>query len=104
MPFVVYEVVVEEIQYVANNEFLFSVTYYMIGGADTYDNDIYYWMDGSLVEDGYVKYLNSYCMYTLPMDQLFNLEFQPKFGIQLGIPIPMGKNLGQCIVRYIHLA
>ncbi len=35
----------------------------MIGGADTYDNDIYYWMDGSKVEDGYVKYVNSYCMY-----------------------------------------
>ena len=43
--------------------------------------------------------------YTLPTDQLFNLEFQfeslfnfefqPKFGIQLGIPIPMGINLGE---------
>ncbi len=41
-------------------------------------------------------------------DQLFNLEFQfgsgfylefqPKFGIQLGIPIPMGINLGECVV------
>ncbi len=40
------------------------------------------------------------------MDQLFNLEFQfesafnlefrPKFSIQLGIPIPMGINLGEC--------
>ncbi len=45
--------------------------------------------------------------YTLPTDQLFNLEFQfesvfnlqfqPKFGIQLGIPIPMGIDLGECI-------
>ncbi len=45
-------------------------------------------------------------MYTLPTDQLFNLEFQfesvfnlefqPKFGIQLGIPIPMRINLGEC--------
>ncbi len=44
--------------------------------------------------------------YTLPMDELFNLEFQfksvfnlefqPKFGIQLGNPIPMGINLGEC--------
>ena len=40
------------------------------------------------------------------MDQLFNLEFQfesvftlefqAKFGIQLGIPIPMGINLREC--------
>ncbi len=40
------------------------------------------------------------------MDQLFNLEFQfesvfnlefkPKFGIQLGIPSPMGTNVGEC--------
>ncbi len=44
--------------------------------------------------------------YTLPTDQLFNmefqfesvfnLEFQPKFGIQLGNPISMGINLGEC--------
>ncbi len=44
--------------------------------------------------------------YTLPMDQLFNLEFQfesafnlefqPKFGIQIGIPISIGINLGEC--------
>ncbi len=44
--------------------------------------------------------------HTLPTDQLFNLEFQfesvlnlefqPKFGIQIGIPIPMGINLGEC--------
>ena len=44
--------------------------------------------------------------HTLPMDQLFNLEFQfesvfnsefqPKFGIQLGIPTSMGINLGVC--------
>ncbi len=27
---------------------------------------------------------------------IFNLEFQPKFGIQLGIPISMGINLGEC--------
>ncbi len=43
---------------------------------------------------------------TLPTDQLFNLEFQfesvfnlevqPKFGIQLRIPISMGINLGEC--------
>ncbi len=42
------------------------------------------------------------------MDQLFNLEFQfesvinfefqPKFGIQLGIPIPMGLILGECVM------
>ncbi len=42
---------------------------------------------------------------TLPTDQLFNLEFQfesvfklefqPKFGIQLGNPIPIGINLGE---------
>ncbi len=51
--------------------------------------------------------------YTLPTDQLFNLEFQfesvfnlefqPKFGIQLGIPISMGINLGECIV-YVEKA
>ena len=45
-------------------------------------------------------------LYTPPMDQLFNLEFQfksifnfgfqPKFGTQLGILISMGKNLGEC--------
>ncbi len=29
-------------------------------------------------------------------ESVFNLEFQPKFGIQLGIPIPMGINLGEC--------
>ena len=44
--------------------------------------------------------------YTLPTDQLFklefqfesvfNFEFQPKFGIQLGIPTLMGINLGEC--------
>ncbi len=42
---------------------------------------------------------------TLPTDQLFlefqfestfNLDFQPKFGILLGNPIPMGINLGEC--------
>ena len=26
------------------------------------------------------------------------MEFQPKFGIQLGIPIPMGINLEECII------
>ena len=26
----------------------------------------------------------------------FNMEFQPNFGIQPGIPIPMGVNLGEC--------
>ncbi len=54
--------------------------------------------------------------YTLPTDQLsnlefqfesvFNLEFQAKFGIQLGIPIPMGINLGECmflVKMYYHL-
>ena len=45
--------------------------------------------------------------HTLPTDQLlnleiqfesvFNLEFQPKFGIQIGIPIPMGMDLGECM-------
>ena len=44
--------------------------------------------------------------YTLPNDWQFNLEFQFKsifklefqaeFGIQPGIPIPMGINLGEC--------
>ena len=44
---------------------------------------------------------------TLPMDQLlnlifqfesiFNLEFQPRFGIQLRIPIPKGITLGECV-------
>ncbi len=47
-----------------------------------------------------------YLWYTLPTDQLFNLEFQcesvfnlkfqPKFSIQPGIPIPMGIDLGEC--------
>ncbi len=48
---------------------------------------------------------------TIPMDHLFNLEFQlgipiwiriqqPKFGIQIGIPIPMGINLGECVVYH----
>ncbi len=46
--------------------------------------------------------------YTLPTDQLFNLEFQfesvfnlefqPKFGIQFGIPILMGINFGECML------
>ena len=27
---------------------------------------------------------------------VFNLKFQPKFGIQLGIPISMAINLGEC--------
>ncbi len=30
---------------------------------------------------------------------IFNLEFQPKFGIQLGVPIPMGINLGECRIN-----
>ena len=38
--------------------------------------------------------------HTLPtefqFESVFNLEFQPKFGIQLGMPIPMGINLGEC--------
>ncbi len=58
--------------------------------------------------------------YTLSTDQLFhlefefesvfNLEFQPKFGIsddalgiQLGIPIPMGINLGECMTGGLRL-
>ncbi len=51
-------------------------------------------------------FFNWATLYTLPTDQLFNLEFQfesvfnlefqPKFGIQLGIPISMGINLGKC--------
>ncbi len=50
----------------------------------------------------------SICFYTLPMDHLFNLEFlfksvfnlkfQPKFGIQLGSPISIGIHLGECTV------
>ncbi len=53
-----------------------------------------------------VSLINILSNYTLPTDQLFNLEFQfesvlkvefqPKFGIQLGIPISMGINLGEC--------
>ena len=31
------------------------------------------------------------------LESVFNLEFQPKFDIQLGIPIPLGINLGECI-------
>ncbi len=31
------------------------------------------------------------------MESVFNLEFQPKSGIQLGIPIPMVINLGECM-------
>ncbi len=48
-------------------------------------------------------------IYTLPavelfyldfqFESVFNLEFQPKFGIQLGIPIPMGINLGECNIQ-----
>ncbi len=50
--------------------------------------------------------------YTLITDQLFNLEFQfksvfnlefqPKFDTQLGIPIPMGINLGECRNRTVQ--
>ncbi len=29
-------------------------------------------------------------------ESVLNLEFQPKFGIQLGISISMGINLGEC--------
>ena len=29
-------------------------------------------------------------------ESVFNLEFQPEFGIQIGIPILMGINLGEC--------
>ncbi len=36
--------------------------------------------------------------FTLPTDQQFKLEFQPEFGIQLGIPILMGINLGECFI------
>ena len=52
--------------------------------------------------------------YTLPTDQLFNLEFQfksvfnlefqPEFGIQLGIPILMEINLGECSAAIIAIA
>ncbi len=63
---------------------------------------IYEWM---------ATFFNFQCyVHTLPMDQLFNLElqfesvfnleFQPKFGIQHGIPIPIGLNLGEC--RWQH--
>ena len=47
------------------------------------------------------------CHCTLPTDPQFNLEiqfksvfkleFQAGFGIQLGIPILLGKNLGECV-------
>ena len=39
------------------------------------------------------------------LESLFNLEFQPKFGIQLGIPIPIGINLGECITwgQFVHI-
>ncbi len=47
-------------------------------------------------------------IYSLSTDQIFNLEFQfesvlnvefqPEFGIQLGIPILMEINLGECMV------
>ncbi len=50
---------------------------------------------------------SAYFMYTLPRDQLFNVEiqfqsvfnlkFRPKFGIQLATPIPMVINLWECI-------
>ncbi len=49
----------------------------------------------------------AYQHHTLPKDKPFNLEFQiesvfklefqSKFGIQLGIPILVGLNLGECI-------
>ncbi len=32
---------------------------------------------------------------------VFNLEFQPKFGFQLGIPIQMGIDLGECIAEIL---
>ncbi len=54
-------------------------------------------------------YLSHYFYYTLSTDQLFNLEFQvesifnlefqPKLDVQLGIPIPMGINLGECMTH-----
>ncbi len=40
-------------------------------------------------------------MQEFQFESVFNLEFQPKFGIQLGIPIPMGINLGECIIHKI---
>ncbi len=55
-----------------------------------------------------IQHTDTQCQnYTLPTDQPFNFEFQfksvlnwefqPKFGIQLGIPISMGINLRECI-------
>ena len=35
---------------------------------------------------------------------VFNLEFQPEFGIQVGIPILMGINLGECMKVQIQQA
>ena len=61
-------------------------------------------------------YYYAFLVYTLPTDQpfnlefqfesVFNLEFQPKFSIQLGIPIPMGIYLGECNVsqRIVNVA
>ncbi len=37
-------------------------------------------------------------------EPVFNLEFQPKSGIQLGIPISMGINLGECILPLSYQA
>ncbi len=53
--------------------------------------------------------MNPFMAYTLPTDQLFNLEFQfefilnlvfqPMFGIQLRISIPVRIDLGECRIR-----
>ncbi len=37
------------------------------------------------------------------LKSVFSLEFQPEFGIQLGIPILMGINLGECRVHFNRL-
>ncbi len=39
-------------------------------------------------------------LYTLPTESVFKLGFQPEFGIQLGIPIQIGINLGECSVPH----
>ena len=40
-----------------------------------------------------------YISRSVESESVFNLEFQPKSGIQLEIPIPMGINLGECTSR-----
>ncbi len=53
---------------------------------------------GDATYNAYLPTLFQGINYSIWFESVFNFEFQPKLGIQLGIPILMGINLGYCIV------